>query len=356
MADAAPHPRQVFDLKGHEAAETAFEEARGRGRLHHAWLLTGTEGVGKATFAFRAARRLLGAPHNPAYGVLGASPDHPVSRQTIARSHPDLMVLERVGEDGKPRKVIPVDEARKLTDFFAKSPAAAPHRVAIIDAADDLNVNAANAVLKTLEEPPPRTLLLLLTTQPEQLLPTIQSRVIEVGLMPPAGARLFTEHENKLLIVLGKHAAKGSGTLAGALALKVEFEEILEELHEDLKKRHEEEFERETEHYGKTTDGSWLKQREEQVEAAIEADYIQQRSALMDLLLSWFGDVARQQAGAEHLDLPKHQSMTASLASKWPPDEVTRRVRVLRQLESHLHTNVNESLALEVCFIQAFGG
>jgi DNA polymerase-3 subunit delta' len=197
--------------------------------------------------------------------------------------------------------------------------------------------------------------LLLLTTQPEQLLPTIQSRVIEVGLMPPEGTRIFTEHENKLLIVLGKHAAKSSSTLAGALALKVEFEQILEDLHDDLKKKHEEEFERETEHYGKTTDGSWLKQREEQVEAAIEADYIQQRSALMELLLSWFGDVARQQAGAEHLDLPKHQNMTASLAAKWAPDDVAKRVRVLRQLESHLHTNVNESLALEVGFIQAFG-
>ena len=150
------HPREVFDLTGHEAAEAAFEATRARGRLHHAWLLTGPEGAGKATFAYRAARRLLGAPADAAYGVLGASPDHPVSRQVIARSHPDLFVLERVGEDGKVRKVIPVDEARGLSEFFSKSPASAPHRVAIIDAADDLNVNAANAVLKTLEEPPPR--------------------------------------------------------------------------------------------------------------------------------------------------------------------------------------------------------
>jgi DNA polymerase-3 subunit delta' len=218
-----------------------------------------------------------------------------------------------------------------------------------------MNVQAQNAFLKTLEEPPPRTLLLLLTSHPERLLATTRSRVIEIGLMPPAGTRIFTEHENKLLIVLGKHAAKSSGTLSGALALKMEFEEILEELREDLKKKHEDEFERETEHYGKTTDGSWLKQREDQVEAAIEADYIQQRSALMDLLLSWFGDVARQQAGVENLDLPKHQSLTATLATNWEPADVAKRVRILRQLESHLHTNVNESLALEVCFIQAFG-
>lgn len=169
------HPRETFRLQGHEDAEAAFEDARQRGRLHHAWLLTGPEGVGKATFAYRAARRLLGAPPS-GEGALGADPDHPVSRQIIARSHPDLLVLERVGVDGKPRKTIPVDEARHLSEFFSKSPAVAAHRVAIIDAADDLNVNAANAVLKTLEEPPPRGVLFLISHSPGRLLPTIRSR------------------------------------------------------------------------------------------------------------------------------------------------------------------------------------
>ena len=186
MAEAPAHPREVFGLRGHEAAESAFEEARARGRLHHAWLLTGPEGVGKATFAYRAARRLLGAPPDPAFGTLGASPEHPVSRQILARSHPDLLVLERLGEDGKVRKAIPVDEARKLSDFFAKSPAAAPHRVAIIDAADDLNVNAANAVLKTLEEPPARGVILLISHSPGGLLATIRSRCRRLAFQPLA--------------------------------------------------------------------------------------------------------------------------------------------------------------------------
>ncbi|HEY0436060.1 MAG TPA: DNA polymerase III subunit delta' [Phenylobacterium sp.] len=179
-----PHPREVFELAGHEAAELAFEDTRSRGRLHHAWLLTGPEGAGKATFAYRAARRLLGAPADPAFGVLGASPDHPVSRQMIARSHPDLFVLERVGEDGKVRKVIPVDEARGLSEFFSKSPASAPHRVAIVDAADDLNVNSANALLKTLEEPPPHGVLLLVSHAPGRLLATIRSRCRRLAFAP----------------------------------------------------------------------------------------------------------------------------------------------------------------------------
>ena len=316
--------------------------ARDNGRLGHAYLITGPKEARHEEFAAKVLDLVVGTPQRTLEGWEGQGaivlrPQSKSRRITI-------------GEDGDDPGTI-----RFLEKMIRRTASPNGWKLGIIVDAERMNVQAQNAFLKTLEEPPPRTLLLLLTTQPEQLLPTIQSRVIEVGLMAPAGARLFTEHENKLLIVLGKHAAKGSGTLSGAMALKTEFEEILEELHDDLKKKHEEEFERETEHYGKTTDGSWLKQREEQVEAAIEADYIQQRSALMDLLLSWFGDVARQQAGAEHLDLPKHQGMTASLAAKWSPDDVAKRVRVLRQLESHLHTNVNEGLALEVGFIQAFG-
>lgn len=178
------HPREVFELQGHEGAEEAFEAARARGRLHHAWLLTGPEGVGKATFAYRAARRLLGAAPAPRHGVLGSDPEHPVSRQVMARAHPDLLALERMGEDGKPRKVIPVDDARKLSEFFSKSPASAPHRVAIVDAADDLNQNAANALLKTLEEPPPRGVLFLISHSPGRLLSTIRSRCRRLAFQP----------------------------------------------------------------------------------------------------------------------------------------------------------------------------
>src|SRR3954470_15143989 len=179
-----PHPRRVYELQGQAGAETAFEAARARGRLHHAWLLTGPEGVGKATFAYRAARRLLGAQADPTYGILGVDPQHPVARQVAARSHPDILVLEREGPDGKARRVIPVDEARRLAEFFSKSPASAPHRVAIVDAADDLNPNAANAILKTLEEPPPRGVLLMVSHAPGRLLPTIRSRCRRLAFQP----------------------------------------------------------------------------------------------------------------------------------------------------------------------------
>jgi DNA polymerase III subunit delta' len=180
MSDVV-HPRDATRLEGLERDEQAFLDALERGRLHHAWLLVGPEGVGKATFAYRAARRLLGARPEPAYGLLGADPEDPVFRQVAGKAHPDLMVLERgtpegKGGDGKARKSIPVDEARALPEFFSKSPGRAAYRVAIIDTADDLNANAANAVLKTLEEPPERGVLLLVSSRPGALLPTIKSR------------------------------------------------------------------------------------------------------------------------------------------------------------------------------------
>lgn len=313
-----------------------------QGRLGHAYLITGPKEAQHEKFAASVLDLVTGQFQQTLEGWEGQGaivlrPQSKSRRITI-------------GDDGDDPGTI-----RFLEKMIRRTAAPNGWKLGVIVDAERMNVQAQNAFLKTLEEPPPRTLLLLLTTQPEQLLPTIQSRVIEIGLMPPAGARLFSPHERSLLAVLEKLATKAAGTLSGALALKADFESILEDMHEDIKKRHEEDFEREQEHYAKTTDGSWLKQREEQVEAAIEADYIQQRSALMDLLLAWFGDVARQQAGAENLDIPKYQAATAALAAKWDAGDVAKRIRVLRQLESHLHTNVNESLALEVCFIQAFG-
>ncbi|HEY1050126.1 MAG TPA: hypothetical protein VGE39_10240 [Prosthecobacter sp.] len=316
--------------------------ANDNGRLGHAYLITGPKEAQHEQFAARVLDLVTGQPQHTLEGWEGQGaivlrPQSKSRRITI-------------GDDGDDPGTI-----RFLEKMIRRTAAPNGWKLGIIVDAERMNVQAQNAFLKTLEEPPPRTLLLLLTTQPEQLLPTIQSRVIEIGLMPPSGARIFTEHENQLLAVLQKMAKNAAGTLSGALSLKTDFESILEDLHDAIKKRHEDDFEKEQDHYKQTTDGSWLKQREEQVEAAIEADYIQQRSALMDLLLSWFGDVARLQAGAENLDLPRCQPATASLAAKWDKGDVAKRIRVLRQLESHLHTNVNESLALEVCFIQAFG-
>jgi DNA polymerase-3 subunit delta' len=232
--DGEPHPRDTYRLVGIEAPARALAAARERGRLHHAWLLTGPEGVGKASFAYRAARWLLGGRPDPAYGPLGVAPEDPVAHLIASRSHPDLQVLERSAD----KKAIPVDEARRLPEFFAKAPAIAPYRVAIIDAADDLNVNAANAVLKTLEEPPPRGVLFLVSHSPGRLLDTIRSRCRRLAFQPWDAERLtaFVEEraglapdEARRLAVMAKGAPGRALALAqeGALALDAAAERLL---------------------------------------------------------------------------------------------------------------------------------
>lgn len=227
------HPRDRFDLVPSEVAERAFVDARDRGQLHHAWLLCGPEGIGKATFAYRAARTLLGATSDPSRGPLGATPNDPVSQLISAQSHPDLLVLERLTEGGKTKKSISVDQARDLPEFFSKSPSRAPYRVAIIDAADDLNPNAANALLKVLEEPPERGVLFLVTHAPGRLLPTIRSRCRRLtfpALADAALADLIRRQTELSVEEAARIAGMARGSPGAALALATATSLTLDEL------------------------------------------------------------------------------------------------------------------------------
>ncbi|MCL4715019.1 MAG: DNA polymerase III subunit delta' [Hyphomonadaceae bacterium] len=184
----APHPRETFSFFGHEQEERALSDALQSGRMHHAWLLAGAKGLGKATLAYRFARAALGAERiGPR--PLDVDPQDTVARRVGALSHPDLFVLRRgLNERGKPRREITVDDARELGHFFSLAPSEGGMRVAIIDAVDDLNRNAANAILKTLEEPPARSVLLLVCHAPGAILPTIRSRCRRLALRPQPDA------------------------------------------------------------------------------------------------------------------------------------------------------------------------
>ena len=195
-AGTAPHPRHTLHLFGQAAAEEAFLDAFSSDRLHHGWLLTGPRGIGKATFAWKAARFLLsqpapgaddglfGAP--PAPSSLDTDPEHPVARRLAALSDPALFLLRRPWND-KTKKLsaeITVDTVRGLHSFLHMSASDGGRRVVIVDAADELNTSAANALLKVLEEPPANTTLFLVSHQPARLLPTIRSRCRSLPLNP----------------------------------------------------------------------------------------------------------------------------------------------------------------------------
>jgi DNA polymerase-3 subunit delta' len=174
-------------LHGHDSAIAAFRAALDQSRLHHAWLLAGPEGVGKALFADKAALLMLAQGAGPVDGPgLDLPDDHPTARLVAAGSHPDLMRLERLTKESGTElaRSISVDQVRGLQRLFATTASMSPRRAVVIDAIDDLERNAANALLKNLEEPPPDTLFLLVSHSPERLLPTIRSRCRLLRLAP----------------------------------------------------------------------------------------------------------------------------------------------------------------------------
>lgn len=227
--EGAPHPRDTGTLFGQHAAEAEFLVAFGTGRLHHGWLLCGPRGVGKATFAWRIARFLLATPAAdqsatdmfgdapPAPTTLDIPADHPVARRLHSGAEPGLFLLRRGPNDKGDRLSadIRVDEVRRLKSFLHLTAADGGRRVVIVDAADELNISAANALLKLLEEPPAGATLLLISHQPSGLLPTIRSRCRELRLAP-----LGPEDLARALNAAGSETADPAalGILAGGSA------------------------------------------------------------------------------------------------------------------------------------------
>ncbi len=179
-----PEPRANPLLLGHDAAETALLEAMRSGRMHHAWLITGPDGVGKATLAYRFARRLLAGM--PADNSLALAPTHPVFRRVAACAHADLLTVELTYDQRRRRMrtQIAVEDVRGISAFMSLTPAEGGWRIAIVDGAEEMNQSSANALLKILEEPPRRAILLLVCAAPGRLLPTIRSRCRRLRLDP----------------------------------------------------------------------------------------------------------------------------------------------------------------------------
>ncbi len=189
--DGVPTPRQTAVLIGHADAERTLLDAYRSGRMHHAWIVAGERGIGKATLAFRFARFIFAHPDPAAAEVasareLAVPADHPAVRKIAAGVHPNLLHLQREWDEKgrRYRSELSVDTVRRITPFLGKTAGEAGWRIVVVDPADDMSRSAANAVLKNLEEPPRQTLFLLLARSKGALLPTILSRCRSVDLQP----------------------------------------------------------------------------------------------------------------------------------------------------------------------------
>lgn len=247
--EGLPLPREQTVLVGHDDAAARLHEAYRTGRMHHAWLVTGPKGIGKATLAFRFARFALSHPdptRAPPIGEAGplAPTDTRVGGQVASGAHPNVLHLRRPWDDKdkKLRTVLTVDEVRRAVGFFGNSAGQSGYRIAIVDAADDMNANAANALLKMLEEPPARAVFLVLSHAPGGLLPTIRSRCSRLPLEPLGADDLdvalgalgiaVEEAEKPALAAVAEGSVRRAVTLVGTegLALHRAFREIAEAL------------------------------------------------------------------------------------------------------------------------------
>ena len=314
-------------------ADEAFDRLRAahaQGRFAHAYLITGPAGSGTRELAARLASLILGTTDAPL-------------------AHPDAHILE---PESKTRRIT-IDAIRELERELHLHSFSGGAKVGIVFEADRLVEQAANAFLKTLEEPPAHSHLLLVSSQPDQLLETILSRCIEVPLRalapPPPTAR-----QTALLALLQTSAASGPADLAGAFGLVQQFARLLAEAKAEIADQSEGEWKKEEALYKQVGDTKGLDDREEYYKARTEARYRAERAGLIEVLEQWFADALRQQHGADALDPPAHAAATAALAARTPTPQLLRRTAALAELRDHFNRNVQEQLALECAFLKAF--
>jgi DNA polymerase-3 subunit delta' len=314
---------------------TALEylrRAHEQNRLAHAYLISGPPGSGKQQLAADLASLVNGTPVGDVFSA---------KAREIFVARPE----------SKSRRIV-IEQIRDLEHALQMRASNSRRKVAIISDADRLQPQAANAFLKTLEEPPKDSLLLLLSALPEALPETILSRCIALPLARD-GQRQPSDEEKKLVKLL-QVSHEQSWTIQFAYRLAQEFQSLLRSVREEVKRETDEALRQEQIRYRDATDGAWLEEREQYYKACAESLYLQRRAELIETLFAWWSDVLRSSNGVAQRSLPSAGKETAALASRFSTAEILKRIRCLEELRDHLNRNIHEALAIEVAFLTIF--
>ncbi len=315
-----------------EQALTLLRKAQANDRLAHAYLITGPVGSGTREVAAGLTGILIGGTADPL-------------------KHADVHIAE---PESKSRRIT-IDQVRELERGLQMRSLRGGRKVVVIFDADRLVEQAANAFLKTLEEPPRNSHILLVSNFPELLLETILSRCIEIPLVPGA-RRGLTDRQRRLAESLRSFFKIPRPELPQVFGLVREVQTLMAEAKESISGETEAAFKAEAKRFREASgvDRGWIDDREDFHKALAEARYRNERGVLIDTLESWWADVLRQQQGAPHLDLPEFSADTAALAVRLAIPDVITRAAAIGGLRENFGRNVQEQLAVEVAFMDAF--
>lgn len=315
------------------AALDYLSRAHERGRLGHAYLISGPPGSGKRGLASDLSNLVSGTQSDDVFA-----------------SQPAGVYLAE--PESKSRRIV-IDQVRALEHALQMRSSNGHRKVAIIADADRLQPQAANAFLKTLEEPPNDSLLILLSSMPEVLPDTIISRCVSVPLAATDETELSAD-ENELVELLGQAASSQGQGIQPAYQMARGFSRLLAQVRATIQEENAAALKRDEGRYRNTTDGAWLDEREDYYKALTESQYVRQRARLVEILFLWWTDVLRANAGIPRRDLPGAAKQTEQLAERLKAPEILRRIRRLEELRDHLGRNIQEALAVEVAFLSVF--
>src|SRR6266403_2011540 len=308
-----------------QAAIGLLRRAHNQKRLGHAYLISGPAGSGKREVAAELASTVNGTDAGDVFS-------------SKAR---EIFVAE---PESKSRRIL-TEQIRELEHGLQMRGAEGRRKVAIIAEADRLQPQAANAFLKTLEEPPNDSLLLLLSSMPEILPDTILSRCIALPLAAEEKAELGAE-EQELVELLGTVATPAAKGVQHTYRLARGFHRLLAQMREAIQEENAAALKRDEARYRNTTDGAWLDEREDYYKALTESQYVRQRARLVEILFLWWSDALRAKTGIARRDLPSWKKDTERLAARLTTAEILRRIRRLEEMRDHLGRNIQEALAV----------